>query len=389
MMYAMSNDVSNDAFDRIEQAAREGGARSALDLLVTIAQRDKNYPLLFEARLMQARQKSGLPLIFNDSLDDLPPDKRAPYEGAMKDAARETGSLFLADGDILRAWPYFRAIGDFEPVAAAIEKIEAHDQLDGIIELAFGQGIHPRKGFELILKHHGICRAITFFHQYPDPKTRDQCALILLRSLHSELAENLKRAILEQECEQPSCSNVSELIRGRDWLFGDLNYYVDTAHLTAIIPLALDFADPEALELAIELCDYGAHLSSQFHFASDPPFDDFYNDHAIFLKALAGRDSDGAIAHFRDKIIASPAGAGTTPAQVLVLLLTRLKRYRDAIDVSLDCLAGENQNQLGCPTLPQLCQFAGDYDSLGEIAKRRGDMLNFAAAAIGKTTASL
>jgi hypothetical protein len=371
----------DDAFDLIDQAARQGGARSALDLLVTIAQKDKNYPLLFDARLMQSRHKIGLPLIFNISLDDLPEEQRQAYEEAMREAARETGNLFLADGDIPRAWPYFRAIGDPAPVAAAIEKIDRHDQLDGIIEVAFGQGVHPRKGFELLLKNHGICRAITFFEQYPDPKTREQCALLLLRALHGELADNLRHAISRTEGQQPDGSSVSELIRGRDWLFGDLDYYVDTAHLTAIIPLALDFTDTEALQLAVELCDYGAHLSSKFQSRSDPPFEDFYNDHAVFLKALLGCDVDTAVAHFRQKVDAATAGTG--PAQILVMLLTRLKRYGDALTVSLDYLGDQNPNQLACPSIPQLCQLAGDYDSLREVARRRGDILNFTAGAIG------
>ena len=179
--------------------------------------------------------------------------------------------------------------------------------------------------------------------------------------------------------------NVSELIHGRDWLFGDLDYYVDTAHLTAIIPLALDFTDPEAIQLAIELCDYGAHLSPKFHYHSDPPFEDFYRDHAIYLQALAGCNPDAAVAHFRHKAEASDAvTAGTGPAQVLVLLLTRLKRYEDAIQVSLEHLSDQNPNELGCPTIPQLCQLAGDYDSLRQLARRRGDMLNFTIAAIAK-----
>ena len=373
----------DDAFNLIEGAARDGGAQSALDLLVTIALKDENYSLLFEARLMQARHRLGLPLVFSDSLDELPPSQRQPYEDAMKEAAREAGDLYLAGGEILRAWPYFRALGDPAPVVAALEKLESTDQLDQIIELAFGQGVHPRKGFELLLKHHGICRAITFFQQYPDPKTRDECALILLRALHAELVDNLKRAIVQTEAEQPASENVSELIRSRDWLFGEMNYYVDTAHLTSIIPLALDFTDPGALQHALQLCDYGQHLSPQFHYRTDPPFDDFYRDHAIFLQALAGIEPDAAIAHFRNKITNSdPATAGTAPAQVLVLLLARLQRYREAIEVSLEYLGGENQ--LACPTLPQLCQLAGDYDSLREVARRRGDLLNFTAAAIGK-----
>ena len=373
-------EINKDTFDLIDQAARQGGADAALDLLVTISQRDKNYPLLFEARLMQSRHKIGLPLIFNASLDNLPEEQRQAYEEAMREAARETGNLFLANGDIPRAWPYFRAIGDPAPVAAAIEKLDKPDQLDGIIEVAFGQGVHPLKGFELLLKAHGICRAITFFEQYPDPKTREQCALLLLRALHTELVDNLKHAISRTEGQRPDGGSVSDLIHGRDWLFGDLDYYVDTAHLTAIIPLALDFTDPQALGLALELCDYGGHLSSQFQYRTDPPFEDFYNDHAVFLKALLGWDTDAAVAHFRRKVDAATAGTG--PAQILVLLLTRLKRYREAIDVSVEYLGDQNPNQLACPAIPQLCQLAGDYDSLREVARRRGDMLNFTAAAI-------
>jgi len=373
--------MNDDTFDLIEQAARQGGAESALDLLVTISQKDKNYPLLFEARLMQARHKIGLPLIFNMPLEDLPAEQRQMYEEAMREAARETGNLFLADGDIPRAWPYFRAIGDPQPVASAIEKIDSHEQLDGIIEIAFGQGVHPRKGFELLLKTHGICRAITFFERIQDPKSREESALLLVRTLYGELIDNLKHAISRTEGQPPDGNSVTDLISGRDWLFGDYDSYVDAAHLTSIIPLALDFTDPEALRLATELCEYGAHLSSNFQYRTDPPFEDFYRDHAIYLKALAGCDVDAAVAHFREKIVSVAASTG--PAQILVMLLARLTRYREAIDVSLEYLGDQNPNQLACPSIPQLCQLAGDYDSLREVARRRGDVLNFTAAAIG------
>jgi hypothetical protein len=372
----------NDTFDLIEQAARQGGADSALDLLVTMSQNDKNYPLLFEARLMQARHKIGLPLIFNTPLEDLPSEQRQTYEEAMREAARETGNLFLADGDIPRAWPYFRAIGDPQPVARAIEEIASHDQLDAIIEIAFGQGVHPSKGFELLLKTHGICRAITFFERIQDPRSREESALLLVRTLYGELIGNLKHAISRTEGQQPTGGSVSDLISGREWLFGDYDSYVDAAHLTSIIPLALDFTDPEPLRLAAELCEYGAHLSSNFQYRTDPPFEDFYRDHAIYLRALMGCEIDAAVAHFRQKIVSGAASTG--PAQILVMLLTRLARYREAIEVSLECLGDQNPNQLACPSIPQLCQLAGDYDSLREVARRRGDMLNFTVAAIGR-----
>ena len=391
-LYVLSLPVSTlkekeeDAFDLIEGAARTGGAESALDALVTTSLRDRNYPQLFEARLLQARHRIGLPLVFQASLHEVPAEQRQAYQEAMAAAARETGALFLADGDILRAWPYFRAIGDFAPLAAAIDQVDSHEQLDRIIEIAFGQNVHPRKGFELLLKHHGICRAITFLDQYPDPATRGECAVVLLRALHRELVENLKLAISQNEGPPPETENVSELIRDRPWLFGDLSYYVDTAHLVSVIPLALDFTESEAIELAIQLCDYGAHLSLQFKmYPTDPPFEDFYVDHAIYLRALAGRDIDAAVEHFRRKLeSADPEKAGPIPAEVLVMLLTRLGRYREAIQVSVEHLQ-DPQEALppGCPTVQRLCQLAGDYAFLRDITKRRGDLVNFTAAAIG------
>src|SRR5881396_2481855 len=74
---------------------------------------------------MQVRHRLGLPLIETE------PVSGPEYEEALREAARETGGLFLADGDIVSAWPYFRAIGEPAAVAAAIENIENIENIDG------------------------------------------------------------------------------------------------------------------------------------------------------------------------------------------------------------------------------------------------------------------
>jgi len=265
--------------------------------------------------------------------------------------------------------------------------IDSDDQLDGIIEIAFGQGVHPRKGFELLLKTHGICRAITFFGQCPDPKSREQGALLLLRALHGELVDNLKHAISRTEGQRPDGNSVTDLIRGRDWLFGDFDSYVDIAHLTAIVPLALDFTDPEALQLALELCDYGTHLSTNFQYRTDPPFQDFYNDHAIYLRALAGCEIDAAIGHFRGKV-GDPTAAATAagPAQILVLLLTRLKRYAEASrdwQRAIDLDDGPAQDHLRL-----FLEVARLEEKLKMLAKPRGQLLFAAARLCAQATSS-
>jgi hypothetical protein len=371
-------------FDLLERALETGGNSAALDFLATKFREEKNYPSLFETRLLQKRLELGLDPIQVGSLEDVPETVRPAYERAFLDAAREVGGLFLADGDVARAWPYFRAIGETAPVAAAIEKAGSGEELDSVIAIAFQERVNPRKGFELILKQYGICRAITCFDQYPGPAGREEALHLLVRTLYQELAAGLRYAVERQEGQAPASESVSELMQGRDWLFENNSYYIDSSHLISILRYSLDLEDPGMLRLVIEMADYGRKLSPMFEFRVDPPFQNVYIDHAIYLRALLGEDVDAAIAHFRRKAAESdPEQIGTAPAQVLVTLLVRLERYREAISASLEFLDGVPAAQLGCPSLFQLCQLAGEWDQLRTLARERGDLLSFAAGQIG------
>ena len=375
--------MADEVFDALEQALRSGGPDAGFDLLVQKFREEKKYPLLFEARLMKSRHALGLPLVQTERLEDLPEAKRGTHERAFMDAAREVGGLFLADGDVPRAWPYFRAIGETAPVFTAIDQLQPQENQEAVIEIALHERVHPRKGFELILANYGICRAITFLDQYPDRKTREDCIRLLVRTLHHDVLENLKRTIAKAEETAPETKRIPELIAGRDWLFGEYDYYVDTSHLVSILRFSLDVTDRDTLALAIELAEYGKHLSSMFAFKSDPPFEDGYADHQIYLRALLGENIDEAIAHFKQKIASSnPDESGTVPAQALVTLLARLGRFEDAITVSLDHLRDVDPSQLACPSVFQLCQTAGDYGRLRNLARESGDLLHFAAAAL-------
>jgi hypothetical protein len=376
--------MSADPFDLIEQAVRSEGPRSALALLTAKFRGEKNYPLLFETRLMEKRHELGLPLIQLGAIDDLPADKRPAYQQGVVEAARETGALFLADGDILRAWPYYRAIGDRAPIARAIEALESADEMEGVIDIALGERVHPRKGFELLLARHGLCRAITYFEGSGDIDCRQDCINLMVRGLHSELVLSLQRAISQREDRAPDTHSIPELMAGRDWLFGEYDAYVDTSHLVGIVRFTPDLEDAGVMRLALELCHYGTHLSGQFKLQGDPPFDDLYVDHAVYLRALLGENVEGAIAHFRAKIAdTGPGVAGSGPAQVLVVLLVRLRRYPEAVQVSLGHLSDFPPNQLACPSVFQLCQLAGDSNLLRKLARERGDLVSFAAGLIG------
>ncbi len=268
--------MSDDPYHLIEQTVASDGPASALDLLALKFLAEKQYPRLFETRLMQKRLELGLPLIQLGAIEDLPEPGRSSYEAAVRAAARETGALFLSDGDIPHAWPYFRAIGDRETIATAIETAEAGDHIEALIDIALRERVHPRKGLELMIAQHGICRAITYFEQFPDLEHREACLILLVRTLHEELAANLKRAIGQREGAAPVTTGIRELIAGRDWLFGEYDAYVDTSHVINVIRFAVDLLDPAAIRLALELCEYGAHLSQQFKMRGEPPFEDIY-----------------------------------------------------------------------------------------------------------------
>jgi hypothetical protein len=243
--------------------------------------------------------------------------------------------------------------------------------------------VNPRKGFELILKEYGTCRAITCFEQFPGSTGREESLHLLVRTLYEEVAAGLRYAIERREGQAPEPHSVAGLMDGRDWLFENNSYYVDSSHLISVLRFCLDTEDEATLRLALELADYGRKLSPMFEYRVDPPFENVYADHAVYLRALVGEDADAAIAHFRGKAAASdPQQVGTAPAQVLVTLLVRLDRLQEAIEASLEFLDGVPAAQLGCPTLFQLCQMAGDWDRLRELARERGDVLSFAASVL-------
>src|SRR5690242_3951325 len=207
--------MADDLFDTLGDTLRLHGAEAGFDLLIAKFREEKKYPLVFEARLMKSRHALGLPLIHNgQQFDDLPDGKRTAHERAFMDAAREVGGLFLADGDIPRAWSYLRAIGETAAVAAAIEQIAPAENQEAIIEIALHERVHPKKGFELILADYGICRAITFLEQYPDRKTREDCIRLLVRTLHQDVVDNLKRTITHTQGGAPDTCSIPALIDG-------------------------------------------------------------------------------------------------------------------------------------------------------------------------------
>jgi hypothetical protein len=369
-----------DPFELLDQTVSAEGADAAFELLLRKARDEHNYREVFSTRLMQLRQRMGLPLIEVEPALHLEGAQRDEYDNGVRAAARETGELFLAAGDIVAAWPYFRAIGETAPIAAAIENTAKHENLDGVIDVAFREQVSPRKGFELILEHRGICNAITWFGAMPEGEARRDCLRLLVRNLYGELVASLQRHIANAEGAAPASGSVAELIAGREWLFEGNTYHVDTTHLTSVLRFSAELEEVELMRMVVEMADYGTHLAEMYHFRGDPPFEDAYTDYGIYLRTLLHEDEEGGIAHFRRKAAEAAEAGYTMPAEILIDLLARLDRFDEAIRTSLELFP--QSGPVNCPSALQLCQIAGDFRQLRTLARDRGDLLAYAAGLI-------
>jgi hypothetical protein len=381
----------DDLFPWIEQLLQNGDAASAFEQLVARFKREKRYQLILDARLMQKRLELGLPLTSQPTIGELPAALQPGYQQAYVHAAREVGELFLAEGNIPRAWPYFRALGDLKPIIVALDTFdvttpetpEQQERLNSTVQIAFQEQVHPQRAIELVLKHYGMCRAITMFGAYPQEDGRAESLALLVRSLHQEILDNIKRSIAEVEGRSPESNSIPALVQQREWLFANNTQHTDSSHLVGILRVAGALADVDTVRLVIEMADYGTHLGEMFQYVDDPPFERVYEDRGIYLRALIGEDVDRAIQHFAAKAAAAdPRRDGPGAAEVLVKLLSRLERYDEAIAAFRRYLTEVAPEDPSCPTLPQLCEMAGDFEQLKRVATERSDPLSYMAGVI-------
>jgi hypothetical protein len=380
--------MSDATFDELQTIHSDKGAAAALDHLIGVLGSEKRFHQLFDALLMKKRLELGLALVRPTSLKDVPDDRRDEFEKTYVETARHVGELLLADGSIAQAWHYFRAINEPQPVAAAIESLPDSPGAapEEVVEIALSQGVAPAKGLKLYLGSHGTCSTITAFDQVSmqmTPEIRKQCAQMLVRRLYDDLRENVQHDVLRRQPMNPPGQSLRELIGGREWLFADDSYHIDVSHLNAVVRFArfLDAPCPE-LDQALQLAQYGTRLASQYQYAGNPPFDDFYPAHIRFFKALMDVEREPSLDYFRAKIGEDVSETDNQlAAYVLVDLLLRIGRKDDALQLACKFLA-DSADEFGL-SLPELCAQAGRLDLLKTLSRSKGDVVNFTAALLG------
>ncbi len=268
-----------------------------------------------------------------------------------------------------------------------------------MISVALYERANPVKGLELMLKSRGTCNTISAFDQAISQLSSDERlhgAELLVTHLYDELLQSVCRDIERRNADESDrkkaqaakSATLIEAITGREWLFDEGNYHVDVSHLGAVVRFAR-FLTPQSSRLAkaVELCQYGRQLSSQFQYPSDPPFDDYYVAHLRFFQVLQGADRPKAISYFRDRLAsATETDDRRLIAYVLVDLLVRTGVLEEAVLVAAEHL--RDLDESSGFSFAQLCEEAGRLDLYRDTAREKGDLIGFTSALVGHPTAS-
>ncbi|CAN5523877.1 hypothetical protein BH11PLA2_BH11PLA2_21980 [soil metagenome] len=377
--------------DTLQTTLLKSGPDAAADALCESLRQAEDYHALFYALLMKARVKLGVSPFPTGPATDLPAEAHEPYEDAIRQAAREVGNIYLGKQDIPRAWGFFRLINEPQPVIDALNTVQPgpDDDTYPLLDIAWHQRVSPRRGFDILLDRNGICSAITTLGQTDlsnDIPLRVDCISKLVVALHEQLRERLINDWTERNLTVPSDTAIPKLLR--DELFVDEVYHVDVSHLASVVQMALELPPGPALNQARELCAYGRWLAPGFRGDGDSPFENNYDDYAVYLAVIAGENVDAGLKHFEAKIAAELPEGNTFPAEVFINLLVRLNRDQDALAAAKTYLAEVPlEATLSCPGIADLARKVGDYAGLADAARAKGDAVQYLAGLIAATKA--
>ena len=378
--------LAPETYERLQRTLTSKGPAAAVDQLCADLRELGDLNALFYALLMKKRIELGVTPFPTGAAADLPSDTHAAYEQAIRDAGRLVGGEFLKQNDLRKAWFYFNMLGEPDPVRQYIDGYQPTDADDvqPVVEVGLYHGVHPAKGFDLVVERYGICNAITTYSGQDfsrSPGAKQHCIRSLVRSLYAQLLDRLKSDVESRGGTVPANATIGQIVESHPELFEEGAYHIDTSHLSSVVQFSLELdASPERKQ-ARELCAYGEKLSDSFKFASDPPFEKTYADYKVLLDVLDGQNVESGLKHFRDKIDPAASEGSTFPAEVYVNLLLKLDRKAEALAIAKKYLTGENR-QLSCPGVYELCQQAGDFGGLSDAARSRGDGVNFLAGLI-------
>jgi hypothetical protein len=279
-----------------------------------------------------------------------------------------------------------------QPVIDALENFEAgpDDDVYGAVEVAWQHGLSPKRGFDLVLNHHGICSAITMLGNVDltrKPELRDHCVTRLVNALHAQLHERIVGDLESRGVAIPVDVSIPRLLALQPEAFGEGEYHVDVSHLNSVVQMAMQLTKGDELAKAIELSRYGERLSPTLRADAHPPFENSYVDYTRYLRIVHGEDVEAGLKWFENKLPFAAEQGDTFPVEVFINLLMKLNRLPEAVAMAKQYLGDEEGRELSCPTLSELARRANDFATLSETARTSNDPVSFLASLIAARSA--
>ncbi len=372
-------------YQQLQVAVAAGEPLDAARQLVAHFEQTGQYHELFEALKMQLRLQLNLSAAQADRQEKFDEATELKLEQGLIEACRRVGELFLTEGKIREGWMYMRPVGDRELAAKALAAVEPNDEnIDELLEVLLHEGVDIRRGYALALERLGTCNSITMFESTlaARPRADQQLAAgLLVEHVHRELLDNLRRDIAKREATEPNAASIEDLLQSRPDMLRDGAYHLDTSHLASTVRFARVLDDTNSLKLALDITAYGRQLHPQYQYPGEEPFLDLYPASAAFFRALLGQQVDAGIRYFMQKADAvDPAQFGTVAVEVLIDLMSRCGKHREAMAVYAKRLPAGTRTMGIAPTLLQLSQRIGDFEPMQSICQQRDDLLGYAAA---------
>jgi len=341
---------------------------------------------LFEALKMQIRFKIGLPVVASENEPRPAEELDQQLENGLVAACTEVGSMLLEEGRIREGWMYLRPTGNSKRAAELLAKIAVtDDNADDLVQVLLHEGVDVARGFQMVLERQGTCNSITLYDQAIAGRSKSErqaTAALLLDHLYDELLEAVRADIARRD-KQPAgdAENLAELVDSRRWLFDEGAYHLDTSHLSSVVRFARVLEQPEQLQKAWELTQYGKRLHHQLQYPGEEPFVDFYPAHSAFFGALLGKQIDNSLALFERKArTCDVAEQGTSAIETYVDLLDRIGRPQAAMEAAIELVPADVPPARLTPLLLELAQKAGTFQPVYDYCQSKEDVLGYVTA---------
>lgn len=376
-----------ELYGQLADLCHSSGKAAVVDRVIDYLEQNGRFHEMFEALKMRARMNLGLVPTQTDRDEKLDDETELKVERALIDACRRVGDGLLRQGKVREGWMYMRPVGDLKAAAEALAKIEPDDEnTDALLEVLVHEGVNVQAGYQLALERMGTCNCITLFETAIAARPRrDQqaAASLLVEHVHKELLTNLKHDISQREGSTPAENTLAELLAARPTLLRDGTYHLDTTHLASTVRFARVLDDKAQLRLAYDLAQYGRHLHPQFQYPGEEPFLDLYPASIAFFGALLGENVDGGIRYFTQKADSVDRRQfGNIAVEVLIDLLSRVGRHAAAINEFAKRLPPDARLMGIAPSMLELSQRLGNYETMRELCAQRDDVLGYAAALV-------